>query len=212
MTYLPEHFAQTDAADIEAFLNANPFGTLVVNLNGELWPTPIPLIFQPDHGEFGRFIAHVSIQNDMWRADPNQDVLAIFHGPNTYITPNWYATKRETHKVVPTWNYATVHAWGKMTVHHDEKFKRMAVGLLTKVHEATNEQPWKMGDAPQDYLVEQLDGIVGLSIDITRIKAKWKLNQNRTEADRAGVIVGLEVRDTGDDQAIRNLMIKAKKP
>lgn len=211
MTYMPEHFAQHDRTQIEAFLSSNPFATIVVNLNGELWPTPLPLIYRPDGEGWGTFIAHVAKSNDMWRVGPDEEILVIAQGPNTYITPNWYATKAESHEVVPTWNYVSVHAWGKMTVHHDAKFKRMAVGMLTKIHESPNEQPWKMGDAPQEFLEDQLEHIVGLEISIRRIKAKWKLNQNRTDADRAGVISGLAERSAGNDIAIREMMI-AREP
>lgn len=207
MTYVPDHFDQLDQKQIENFLQSNPFATVVVNLDGELWPTPIPLIYRSAEQGWGTFIAHVATNNPMWRADPNQDILIIAQGPNTYITPNWYATKAETHEVVPTWNYISVHTWGKITVHHDPKFKRMAVGLLTKIHEKSNENPWKMGDAPHEFLESQLAHIVGLEISIDRLKAKWKLNQNRTEPDRAGVIVGLEKRDSGYDAAIRDLMM-----
>lgn len=206
MTYIPEHFNQDDHADIEALLRDSPFGTVVVNLNGDLWPTPLPLIYRPADEGWGTFVAHVAESNDMWKADADQDALVIVQGPNTYITPNWYATKLETHQVVPTWNYVSVHTWGKMTVHHDPKFKRMAVGLLTKIHEQSSEQPWKMGYAPQEFLESQLEHIVGLEISIDRLKAKWKLNQNRSETDRAGVIAGLALRESGDDARIRELM------
>lgn len=123
----------------------------------------------------------------------------ILNGPEAYITPNWYATKAETHRVVPTWNYATVHAWGRMTVHHDTRYKRMVVGMLTQVHERSSSIPWKMGDAPQVYLADQLEHIVGIEIEIDRLVAKWKLGQNRSDADRAGVITGLTERDSTDD-------------
>lgn len=208
MTYMPEHFAQRDRAEIEAFLTNYPFGTIVVNLHGELWPTPLPLIHQPTENGWGRFIAHVADDNKMWTIEPEEEVLVIVHGPNTYVTPNWYPGKAEHHQVVPTWNYATVHAWGKMTVQHDTKFKRMAVGLLTKIHEARNDQPWRMSDAPQAFLDERLEHVVGLEISIDRLKAKWKLNQNRPEADREGVIAGLTKRSTGDDPRILELMSK----
>ena len=208
MTYVPSHFRQDDADQIAAFLASHPFATVIVNLDGELWPTPMPLIYQSTEGSHGQFIGHVARNNTMWRASADSEVLVIFQGPNTYITPNWYATKSETHEVVPTWNYASVHAWGRMTVHHDVKFKRKAVGLLTKIHESSNPNPWKMADAPGEFIADQLTHIVGIRIDITRIKAKWKLNQNRSEADRAGVIAGLGERSTGDDSAIRELMLQ----
>lgn len=208
MTYVPEQFKQQDPAEIKAFLDAHPFATLVVMLNGELWPTPLPLIYQPAEEGHGKFIGHVALANDMWRAEADQRVLVMVNGPDTYISPNWYATKAETHEVVPTWNYIAVHAWGTMSVHHEPKWKRMAVGKLTQIHEATNKLPWRMGDAPQEFLAEQLEYIVGIEIEIDRIVAKYKLNQNRTEADRTGVIAGLDHRDTGSDASIRDLMTK----
>ena len=208
---MPQHFEHHDRAEIEEFLRNHPLGTIVVNLNGELWPTPMPLIYQPFSNGWGKIIAHVALNNEMWKTNYDQDVLIIVQGPNTYITPNWYPTKAETQKAVPTWNYLAVHAWGKMTVHHDAKFKRMAVGMLTKIHEQTNERPWKMGDAPQDFLADQLDHIVGIEISIDRIKAKWKLNQNRSVADRDGVIAGLEDRATGDDSVVRDYMMDMQK-
>lgn len=206
MTYLPEHFASTDRDEIADFLQAHPFATIVVSINGELWPTPLPLIYRPAESGWGSFLGHVAKNNPMWEAEADQDVLIIVNGPDTYITPNWYATKTETHQVVPTWNYTAVHAWGKMTVNHDPKFKRMAVGLLTNIHEKTSPVPWKMGDAPQDYLADQLDHIIGIEIEITKLKAKWKLNQNRTDADRAGVIAGLTERNLGNDLQVRDQM------
>lgn len=207
MAYLPEHFAQHDVAEVSAFLEAYPFATIVVRLGDVLWPTPLPLIHRPAAEGWGSFIGHVALKNDMWQATADQDVLVIVQGPDAYITPNWYVTKAETHEVVPTWNYTSVYAWGRMTVHHEPKWKRMAVGLLTQIQERGNDRPWKMGDAPQEYLTEQLEHIVGLEIAIDRLNAKWKLNQNRIEADRAGVIAGLTERDRGQDTSIRDLMI-----
>lgn len=211
MTYVPEHFEQNDEAAIAAFLQAHPLATIVVNLNGELWPSSVPLIYRPAMHGWGPLVGHIALSNDMWKADSDVDVLVIVQGPDTYITPNWYATKAETHRVVPTWNYASVHAWGKMTVHHDPKFKRMAVGLLTKIHEQASDRPWKMGDAPQEFLEEQLEHIVGFDITINRLKAKWKMSQNRTDADREGVIAGLAERDTDDDARIRSWIVAKQK-
>lgn len=199
MTYLPPHFEQTDPDTVASFLGAHPFGTIVVQLDAGLWPTPLPLIYRPAPQNWGSFVCHVAKANRMWEANTEQDVLVIVNGPDGYITPNWYATKAESHEVVPTWNYAAVHAWGRMTVHHDAKFKRMAVGMLTQTHERNSTVPWKMGDAPQEYLADQLEHIVGLEISIERLVAKWKLSQNRSDADRAGVLSGLTNRDGDGD-------------
>lgn len=207
MTYVPPHFEQTDHDEIAAYLKAHPFGTVVVQMNGQLWPTPLPLIHKPASDGHGSFICHVARANEMWQAAADQEILAIINGPDGYISPNWYATKAETHEVVPTWNYTAVHAWGRMTVHHDAKWKRMAVGMLTQIHERTNDIPWKMGDAPQAYLAEQLEHIVGIEIAIDRVKAKYKLSQNRSVADREGALVGLEQR--GDSEELLAAMKRA---
>jgi transcriptional regulator len=204
VTYIPPHFEQSEPEETAAFLAAHPFGTIVVRLAGELWPTPLPLIYKPASDGWGTLVCHVALANEMWKADPNEDVLVIVNGPEGYISPNWYATKAETHEVVPTWNYAAVHAWGRMTVHHEPKWKRMAVGLLTQIHERRSEVPWKMGDAPQHYLADQLEHIVGIEVSIDRLKAKYKLSQNRSAVDRSGVIAGLE--DRGFDEHLLELM------
>ncbi len=200
--YLPPHFTQTDTEEIKAFIDAHPFATVITLVNGEMWPTQIPLFRQGDD----TLIGHVARANEMWRHDTTQDALIIFSGPDTYITPNWYETKRQTHKAVPTWNYASVNIWAEMTLHDDARWKRMAVGKLTNIHERASAEPWKMGDAPQDYLEEQLDHIVGVEFMIKRLEAKWKLNQNRTIEDREGVIAGLTARDRDADAAITSMM------
>lgn len=210
MTYVPPHFTQEDHQEITAFLRAYPLATLVVVLHGELHPTPVPLIHRPGDDGWGTLIGHVAKANPMWQADSTTDALAIFGGPNGYISPNWYASKAEHHRVVPTWNYAAVHAWGPLTVHHESKWKRMAVGLLTQISERSSKQPWKMGDAPQEYLADQLEHIVGIEVPIQRLVAKWKMSQNRDEADRLGVIAGLGDRNQGNDAAMRTMMNATK--
>ncbi len=206
MTYMPAHFEQTDRDEVAGFLAAYPFATVVVQINGQMWPTPLPLIHKPASDDWGTFIGHVALANEMWKTDVT-DALVIVNGPDGYITPNWYATKAETHQVVPTWNYSAVHAWGRMTVHHEAKWKRMAVGMLTQIHERTNVEPWKMGDAPQEYLADQLEHIVGIEISIDRLKAKYKLSQNRTGADQEGVLKGLQER--GDSNHLLQMMKQA---
>lgn len=198
MTYMPPHFEQTDRAEVVAFLAAHPFATVVVQLDGQMWPTPLPLIHRLGTDDWGTFIGHVALANETWKA-AGEEVLVIVNGADGYITPNWYATKAETHQVVPTWNYAAVHAWGRMSVHHEPKWKRMAVGMLTHLHERANPEPWKMGDAPQEYLADQLEHIVGIEIAIDRLKAKYKLSQNRSRRDQEGVFTGLGERGDSDD-------------
>lgn len=199
--YLPDHFSQNDVDEIAAYMQAFPLATVITMVDGELWPTQIPLFLQ---GEV--LIGHVARANRMWQHENERDVLVIFAGADSYITPNWYETKRLTHEVVPTWNYASVNIWGEMILHDDAKWKRMAVGKLTTIHERTNAQPWKMGDAPQTYLESQLDHIIGIEISIKRLEAKWKLNQNRSLADREGVISGLGDRNNDADAVIADKM------
>lgn len=200
--YLPPHFTQSDPQEIESFVKAHPFATVVTMVDGQMWPTQIPLFMS--HGD--TVIGHVARNNQMWRHDTAHDVLVVFSGTDAYITPNWYKTKQLTHEVVPTWNYTSVCFWGTLKLHDDAQWKRMAVGKLTQIHERMNETPWKMGDAPQDFLESQLENIIGIEISVTRTEAKWKLNQNRTDADRRGVIAGLHDRSTGHDSAISYVM------
>ncbi|MCA9834620.1 MAG: FMN-binding negative transcriptional regulator [Thermomicrobiales bacterium] len=199
--YLPDHFNQQDADEIAAYMHAFPLATVITMVDGQMWPTQIPLFLQGDV-----LIGHVARANQMWKHDGTTDVLVVFGGADTYITPNWYETKRLTHEVVPTWNYASVNIWGELTLHDDAKWKRMAVGKLTTIHERTNAEPWKMGDAPQEYLESQLGHIIGIEISINRLEAKWKLNQNRTLADREGVIAGLSNRGSQPDATIAEMM------
>jgi transcriptional regulator len=121
----------------------------------------------------------------------------VFQGPQDYVTPSWYATKRETGKVVPTWNYATVHVWGRPRVMNDDAWLRRQIEDLTRSREAQRAEPWAVGDAPEDFVVMQMRAIVGIEIPISRIEGKWKMSQNRPEADRAGVIAGF--REAGGE-------------
>ena len=133
----------------------------------------------------------------MARARGGEECLVVFQGPQDYVTPSWYATKRETGKVVPTWNYVTVHAWGRPRVMNDDAWLRRQIEDLTASREAQRAEPWLVSDAPEDFVAMQMRAIVGIEIPIPRIEGKWKMSQNRPEADRAGVIAGF--RETGDE-------------
>jgi transcriptional regulator len=137
--------------------------------------------------------------NPQWRTLSDTPALAIFQGPSAYVSPAWYATKRETGKVVPTWNYAVVHAHGPVRVIHDRDWLRTFVTRLTRRHEAARPDPWQVSDAPADYIDTQLAAIVGIEMPIARLEGKWKVSQNRPPADRAGVVEGL--RSEGGDAA-----------
>jgi transcriptional regulator len=193
--YLPPHFEQTDADAVREVVEAFPFATLITTGTDGIVANHIPLQWAPDESEHGVLRGHVARNNDVWRlTDPDIEVLAVFQAPDSYVTPNWYRSKEETHRVVPTWNYAVVHAYGGIRFIDDPKWLRGVLGRLTRDMEAGEATPWRMAQAPADYLETQLDSIVGVEIEISRILAKWKMSQNRTDADREGVALGLRAR------------------
>jgi transcriptional regulator len=210
--YMPAHFEETRPEVLRQLVAEHPLGALVTLGPEGLNANHLPFLLEPEAGDRGRLIAHVARNNRAWQdvsADHQTDSLVIFQGASAYVSPNWYATKRETHRVVPTYNYAVVHAYGRVIVHEDAKWLRGAVGKLTKRMEASQPVPWKMGDAPADYLDAQLANIVGIEIPISRLIGKWKVSQNRPEADRIGAAAGL--RSTGDpgDAAMADLVLTA---
>jgi transcriptional regulator len=204
--YIPAQFAETDVPTMQAAIDESPLGTLVLNTPSGLTANHVPFQLDRSHGSFGTLRCHVSRNNDVWQHAANAECLAIFLGPSAYITPSFYETKKETGKVVPTYNYVAVHAHGKATVHEDHKWLRALVGHLTHRFEASRPLPWKMGDAPQDYLEEMLSNIVGIEIEIARLEGKWKMNQNRSQADRDGVVAGLRESDRASDQEVAKIV------
>jgi len=207
MVYLPGHFAESRLEALHELIAAHPLAMLVTLGPDGIAANHIPLLLDPSRGEFGTLIGHVARNNDLWREGFHEgESLAVFGGPKAYISPNWYAAKAETHEVVPTWNYAVVQAYGSLVIHDDEKWVRGVVGRLTKAMEASQPMPWKMADAPAAYLTGMLANIVGIEIPVTRMVGKWKVSQNRSEADRATAAAGL--RSTGDpgDSAMADLV------
>ncbi|MFN8455858.1 MAG: FMN-binding negative transcriptional regulator [Anaerolineae bacterium] len=201
--YQPAHFRE-DRLDVQHdLIRRHPLGLLITAASGGLMANPIPFALDAAASEHGTLRAHLS------RANPQVQELAVapeclivFQGPQAYITPAWYATKGETGKVVPTWNYATVHAWGRPRLIEDPRW------LLDQLHELTHHQegarssPWQVSDAPETYIAAQLKGIVGIEIVIERIEGKWKVSQNRPEQDRRGVFDGLrEQGEAANDMA-----------
>jgi transcriptional regulator len=147
---------------------------------------------RPGLGEFGALVGHVAIKNDQWREPAIGDAMAIVSGPDAYVTPSWYETKREHGRVVPTWNYVIAHAHGRLVIHREASWLEANVRRLVALHEARREEPWAVDDAPETYIAGQLRAIVGVELFIDRLDAKWKLSQNRSAADVDGVIAGLE--------------------
>lgn len=186
--YVPADFNEPDPDALRELIVQHPFGSLITHGKNGLDANHIPFELLPgDDGGLGELHAHVARANPVWQDVANGDeVLVIFRAGDAYISPNWYPSKHVAHRQVPTWNYVVVHAHGRITVRDDEKFVRGVVARLTRTHEASQPAPWKMGDAPQDYLDTMLRSIVGLQIEITRFVGKRKLGQNKAEADIRG--------------------------
>ncbi len=183
--YIPAHFAINSPQDMHAIIRAHPLGALVTMGPEGLDANHIPFEFDAAHGEYGLLTAHVARANPVWQqCKDGADVLVIFRGNESYISPNWYPSKHETHRQVPTWNYEVVHIHGRLTVMDEAKFVRGVVARLTREHEATEPRPWKMGDSPPDYIDGMLRAIVGIEIEVKRIEGKAKLSQNREVRDR----------------------------
>jgi transcriptional regulator len=182
--YLPRHFAQEDPAQLQALMAAYPLATLVSSGPDGLTADHLPLEY--DAGT-STLRGHVARANPLWQHARGQAVLAVFGGPQGYVSPSWYASKAEHHQVVPTWNYAVVHAHGPLTAVQDAPWLHALVSRLTAHHESPRPQPWAVTDAPDDYVQQMLRAIVGIEICVERLLGKWKLSQNRSAADRQGV-------------------------
>ncbi|MBI3042223.1 MAG: FMN-binding negative transcriptional regulator [Betaproteobacteria bacterium] len=198
--YLPSHFKEERPEVLRRLIADHPLGALVTlgpdGINGNHFP----FLYDPDPPPHGTLRAHVARTNPAWR-DFAKDVeaLVIFQGPQTYITPSWYPRKPQTGKVVPTWNYLVVHAHGPLRAIEDTAWLRGFVERLTNRFEAKRADPWKITDAPADFIETSLKAIVGIEIPVTRLIGKWKVSQNQPGADRGGVVRGL--RETGDPNA-----------
>ncbi|MCJ2123303.1 FMN-binding negative transcriptional regulator [Methylobacterium sp. J-077] len=189
--YQPPQFRNDTRAAQHGLIRAHPLGLLVTGGAGGLIANPVPFLLD-EAGAHGTLRAHLARANPQWQALAEaEDCLVVFQGPQGYVTPGWYASKREHGRVVPTWNYATVHAWGRPLVIDDADWLRRQIADLTALREAPRAEPWAVDDAPAPFVAAQLRAIVGVEIPITRIEGKWKMSQNRSEADRAGVIAGM---------------------
>jgi transcriptional regulator len=194
--YVPDHFAMDDAA-VQALLREHGAGDLVTATEHGLLATMLPFVHDPGRGPHGALLGHVARTNDHWRHAPVGEALVILRGPDAYISPQWYASKQEHGRVVPTWNYVTAHVYGELVVHDDVEWLDDLVRRLTAKHEAGREQPWAVADAPPRFVAGQLRAIVGVELVISRVEAKAKLSQNRPAADIDGVVEG--TRTIGDD-------------
>ena len=193
--YLPQHFAETRLEELHGLINHHPLGTLVAHTAAGLDANHLPFELDATRGSCGTLLAHIARANPLWTELPQgSDVQAIFHGPHGYISPNWYPSKHETHRQVPTWNYEVVHAHGRIRLIDDVSFIAGVVARLTRKHEATEPRPWKMADASRDYIEQSLANLIGIEIELTRVIGKRKLSQNREPRDLDGAIGKLQER------------------
>lgn len=199
--YVPPHFDEPRTEVLHDLIRQHPFGTLVTHGAGGLDANHIPFELLAGQGALGTLTAHVARANPVWREVRDGDeVMVIFRGGDAYISPNWYPSKHESHRQVPTWNYRVVHAHGRITVRDDERTVRAVVARLTRTHEAAQPAPWKMGDSAPEFIDTLLQAIVGIEIGITRLAGKFKLSQNKDERDlrAAGETLAAQGEPIGD--------------
>lgn len=190
--YIPEQFSISHIPALHDLIRARPLATLVTLNSGGLEAKHIPMVLSSDDSPYGTLRGHIARSNPLWHEHPaDSDVLLVFHGAESYITPSWYASKAESGKVVPTWNYVSVQAKGKLRVIEDAVWIRAQLESLTNHNEAGFDHPWAVTDAPADFTEKLLEVIVGIEIVITDLKGKWKVSQNRSAQDRASVARGL---------------------
>jgi transcriptional regulator len=205
--YLPDLFRVEDVAQMHALMRARPFAALVSAGPSGLFASHLPTVLKDD-GRHGVVECHLARANPHCRDLAGGEAPMIFQGAEGYITPNWYPSKAEGGKVVPTWNFAAVHAYGRPEVVNDADWLRRHVTELTAQQERDQPRPWAPSDAPASFIDTMLRGIVGFRFAITRLEGKWKMSQNRTPQDREGVVKGLTLRDRGNDREIAELVAR----
>ncbi len=212
--YTPAHFKVEDLAEIHAMMRAHPFALLVTHGAEGTVATHLPTVLKVDGASpMGRIECHLARPNSQWRSfDKDAEALLVFQGPEAYISPGWYPSKAEHGKAVPTWNYQSVHAYGRLEVQSDKAWLLAHVSQLSDQHEALSARPWAVADAPESYIDVMLRGIVGLSLAITRIDGKAKMSQNREVRDRMGVVEGLTARAHGHDAVVAELVATTAVP
>jgi transcriptional regulator len=196
-------------AMLHTLVRAQPLATLVIAHAGALHANHVPLFLNPDRGPNGTLVGHVARANGVWPLLP-QTAVAVFHGPQAYVSPSWYPSKALDGKQVPTWNYAAVHAHGALSAFDDPARLRAILHTLSEQHEAHRPAPWRISDAPPDYIDKLLRAIVGIELAVDRWEGLWKVSQNRTDTDRAGVVEGLRAEGTPAANAVVDLMLSTK--
>jgi transcriptional regulator len=196
--YIPKHFEETDLKTLHRLIQSHPFATLVASGADGLEVNHVPMLLSPAEGEFGTLRCHVARANPVWKLfSGGIDAVAVFQGPDAYISPSWYPSKREHGKAVPTWNYAVVHAHGRPRFIDDAAWLLAHVTEMSVLQESRQAKPWKVADAPPDFIDSMVKAIVGIEMPVTKLSGKWKLSQNRPEVDKVAVIETLAAR--GDD-------------
>jgi transcriptional regulator len=208
--YIPKHFSETDHAALHAVIRAYPLATLISHVPGsDLDANHLPLHFTRQEYGSGILSGHIARANPLGRAiNGGEEVLAIFHGPNAYISPSWYASKARTGMVVPTWNYVVVHASGKLKVMDDAEWLRAHLEMLTAEHEAGFEKPWQMADAPFSFIDQLMQSVVGIEIEITHLSGKYKVSQNQPVENQLSVIQGLRESGHEKDQEMASVIAR----
>ena len=197
--YAAKSFRENRLPVLRDFIRENAFAAVVTNGADGMLASHVPLILDATHGTHGRLLGHVARANPQWRDLAEADeVLAIFQGPQAYISPTWYPSKQENGKVVPTWDYLAVHAYGPARVFEDAASLRELLETLTDQHEASQAAPWSVSDAPEDYVEDAMRAIVGFELSLSRIEGIWKMSQNRSREDRTGAAIGL--RQSGEHE------------
>jgi transcriptional regulator len=210
--YIPKQFEESRVNVLHELIRAYPLATLITHSSSGLNANHIPLHLSESPTPYGILRGHVARSNPLL-GDITKDTeaLAVFHGPNAYITPSWYATKKETGKVVPTWNYAVVHAYGVLRVVDDASWLRAQLDALTAHNEASFPEPWAVSDAPPDHIEKIMAAIVGVEMVITRLLGKWKASQNQPLQNQAGIISGLKASSLPESEAMAALVEAAAK-
>ena len=210
--YIPRFNEETRLDVMHALIETQPLATLVTMSSSGLIATHLPVVVARGEGPHGTLRGHLSRANTQWRdLNPSVEALAIFAGAHHYITPSWYPEKVEDGKVVPTWNYAVVHAYGPLKIIEDPTWLHSHLNTLVTQHESSFPTPWQISDAPADYIASQIKGIVGLELPVTRIQGKWKVSQNKSEPTLRAVEQGLEDLNTPEALAMRDL-VHGKRP
>lgn len=206
--YIPNAHEETRLEVLHDLMMTHPLGCIVTSDRTGLVANHVPFLLDAGNGELGTLKCHVARANPLWQ-ELSSEALIIFQGPQAYVSPTWYPSKHQTGKAVPTWNYAAVHAYGTPKVIHDPAWLLSLITELSNIHEASQALPWKVSDAPKDFIENLCKAIVGIEIPISRLEGKWKMSQNRPEADKLGVAAGLQAQPHEAAHAVSDLVKQA---